>query len=359
MQNNGIKVSIIFPVYNVKDYLKKAVLSVTNQSLTDIEIFLVDDGSSDGSEIICDELATIDNRIKVIHQKNQGAHNARNAALNMASGKYVCFFDSDDYIEKDMLVDLYNLAERYNSELVISGFYIHTYYSDDKYITLNYIPDIVEDIKNYSNKNDFRRDAYKNFDKNMFYPPWNKLYKLSYLKENNIYFPITYRDDFPFVLNVISDINNVTFTKKMYYNFIRKRLESETQKYVPNFYEKREEEHNYMLDLYSNWGMLDDTNSFEMIARRYIDRLIECMVNLFNKKCTLSSKEKKVLIKSYLNNKNVDECINKSKPQKLYLRLMYIPIKMRSVNLCYLMSKLICFIKGRNIKLFSILKTNR
>ena len=359
MQNNDIKISVIFPVFNVKDYLKKAVLSVTNQSLTNIEIFLVDDGSSDGSEILCDELAAIDSRIKVIHQKNQGAHNARNAALNIARGKYVCFFDSDDYIEKDMLADLYYLAEEYDSELVISGFYIRTYYNDNEYITLNYIPDVNEDIKNYSNKINFRRDAYKNFDRNMFYPPWNKLYKLSYLKENNIFFPITYRDDFPFVLNVISDINNVTFTKKMYYNFIRKRSESETQKYVANLYEKREEEHNYMLDLYSNWGMLSDDKSFEMISRRYIDRLIECMVNLFNKKCTLSKKEKKSLIKEYLNNKNVDECISKSRPQKLYLKIMYLPIKMKNVNLCYLMSRLICFVKGRNIKLFSILKTNR
>ena len=358
MQNNSIKISIIMPVYNVKDYLKKAVDSILNQNFDDYELYLVDDGSTDGSSDLCDEFKNNDIRINVIHQKNQGAHNARNNALKFVKGKYVCFFDSDDYIEKNMLKDLYNIAETYNSELVISGFYINTYYDDEHYITLNYIPNIDSDIENY-NLHDFRKNAYKNFDKNMFYSPWNKLYKLSYLREKNINFPITYRDDFPFVLNVISDINNVTYTKKQYYYFIRKRSDSETQKYVASLYEKREEEHNYMLDLYKHWGMIDDKKSIEMISRRYIDRLIECMVNLFNKKCTLSNKEKKDTIKKYLNGNNVDKCLQFAKPNKLYLKLMYIPINLKSVNLCYLMSKFICFVKSKNIKLFSMLKTNR
>lgn len=359
MQNNNVKISVIMPVYNVKDYLEKSVTSIIDQSFTDFELFLVDDGSSDGSEKLCDDLASKDKRIIVIHQNNQGAHNARNNALKNAKGKYVCFFDSDDYIDKNMLSDLYNLAEKYNSELVISGFYIRTYYSDDKFITLEYVPNIESSIVNFDNAKDFRLNAYKNFDINMFYSPWNKLYKLSYLRDNNITFPITYRDDFPFVLSVIKDINNVTFTKNMYYNFIRKRSESETQKYVANLYDKREEEHRQMIDLYTYWGLLDDEKSFEMIARRYIDRVIECMVNLFNEKCTLDKKEKKVLIHKFLHNENIDICIKKARPKKLYLKLMYIPIRLKNVGLSYLMSKFICFIKGRNIKLFSILKTNR
>ena len=219
MQNNEVKISIIMPVYNVKDYLTKAVDSILNQTFDDFELFLVDDGSTDGSSDICDELKLKDNRIIVIHQKNQGAHNARNNALKLAKGTYACFFDSDDYIEKDMLRDLYDLANNYDSELVISGFYINTFYDNEHFIQLDYIPNIDSDVKNY-NKIEFRKYAYKNFDKNMFYSPWNKLYKLSYLKKYNITFPITYRDDFPFVLSVIKDIENVTYTKKQYYNFI-------------------------------------------------------------------------------------------------------------------------------------------
>ena len=104
----------------------------------------------------------------------------------------------------------------------------------------------------------------------MFYSPWNKLYKKSYLDNNNITFPITYRDDFPFVLSVIKDIENVAFTIDCYYHFVRKRNDSETQKFVKNLYEKREEEHGYMKNLFEYWGLLNNKIALEVISRRYI-----------------------------------------------------------------------------------------
>ena len=361
MQNNSIKISVIMPVYNVEEYLPKAIESVLNQTLGDFQLFLVDDGSTDKSGIICDKYESHDKRVKVLHQKNSGAHNARNNALKLATGEYVCFFDSDDYIESNMLEDLYNLAIKYNSEIIISGFFINTYYNSNNYIVLNYIPVTTNnlDIENFNNKNDFRVNSYINFDKNMFYPPWNKLYKLSYIKNNNITFPITYRDDFPFVLNVIKDVSNVTYTKHQYYHFIRKRSDSETQKYVANLYEKREEEHNEMLSIFKYWGLENDKNSLEMISRRYIDRIIECLVNLFNSQCTLDKTNKLKLISQYINSNNFDNCIKKAKPKKLHLKIIYIILKTKSIPLVYLMSKFINFIKSYNIKLFSILKTNR
>lgn len=361
MQNNNVKISVIMPVYNVSEYLPKAIESVLNQSFTSFELFLIDDGSTDNSGKICDEYAIKDNRIKVIHQENSGAHNARNNALKIATGEYVCFFDSDDYIDVNMLNDLYCLALNNNSNLVISGFYIHTYYNLNDYITLDYVPNTTNDleVESFNDKKSFRENAYLNFDKNMFYSPWNKLYKLSYIKENSITFPITYRDDFPFVLSVIKDIDRVTFTKKQYYHFIRKRSDSETQKYFPNLFEKREEEHNEMLSIYKHWGLDSDYNSMEMIARRYIDRIIECIVNLFNSECKLSKAEKKNTISNYINSNNFNESIKIAKPKKTYLKIMYLVVKSKSVDLCYIMAKYINFIKKRNVKLFSILKTNR
>lgn len=349
------------PVYNVSAYLKKAIESVLSQSLKDFELFLVDDGSTDDSGIICDEYEKLDSRVKVIHQKNAGAHSARNNALKYACGEYVCFFDSDDYVDSNMLEELYKIAKDNDSELVISGFYINTYYDDKNYIVLDYIPYTRENksIDLYDDKKLFRKYAYNNFDRNMFYPPWNKLYKLSYLKDKGIAFPITYRDDFPFVLKVIRDIDRVVFTKKQYYHFIRKRSESETQKYVPNFYEKREEEHEQMLELYKYWDLLNDENSYEMVARRYIDRIIECMVNLFNTECTLTKSEKREAISKYINSENFNNCIKVAKPKKIYLSLMYIPLRLKNVGLCYMMSQFIYYVKKKNIKLFSVLKTNR
>ena len=94
--------SVIIPVYKVEQYLCRCIDSVLAQTYTDLEIILVDDGSPDGSGAICDEYAAKDSRIKVIHQKNAGVSAARNAGMDLASGEYLAFIDSDDFIEPEM-----------------------------------------------------------------------------------------------------------------------------------------------------------------------------------------------------------------------------------------------------------------
>lgn len=116
-------ISIIVPVYNVEEYLEKCVESIINQTYKNIEIILVDDGATDNSGKICDELGKRDNRIKVIHKVNGGLSDARNAGLKIAKGEYIGFVDSDDYIAEDMFETLYNLNKKYNSEISIVSFY--------------------------------------------------------------------------------------------------------------------------------------------------------------------------------------------------------------------------------------------
>lgn len=360
MQNNNlendIKVSIIMPVYNVDKYLQRAVDSVLNQSLKQIELFLVDDGSKDNSGKICDEYANKDKRVHVIHQQNQGAHMARNNCLNLAKGKYLCFFDSDDEVDENMLEEMYDMSEQNNLTLAVSGFYIETYYSEDKYVVLDYVPpkEII-----YTDRQTFRKESFQFFDKNMFYSPWNKLYKREYIIANDIKFPVTYRDDFPFVVEVIKDIDRIGFTKKQYYHFKRQRKESETAKYTPNLYDKRVEEHEMMLNLFMHWSLLTDRNSLEMISRRYIDRLIECIVNLYNENCDLTNKQKREKIKEYINNEYATVSLQNANPKTMYLKIMYIPIRLKNIFLISLMAKVIHFSKKHFTKLFSILKTNR
>ncbi len=96
------RISIIVPVYNVEKYLKKCVDSILGQTFTDFELLLIDDGSTDNSGSICDELAKTDNRIKVIHKENGGLSDARNIGIEVAKGDFIGFIDSDDYIDEDM-----------------------------------------------------------------------------------------------------------------------------------------------------------------------------------------------------------------------------------------------------------------
>jgi glycosyltransferase involved in cell wall biosynthesis len=117
-------ISVIVPVYNVEDYLPKCLDSILKQSFVDFELILVDDGSTDTSGKICDQYAQIDNRIKVIHQKNGGLSNARNAAIDIARGKYYYFIDSDDWVDEQMLFEMYEQAILNDADIVIAGHFI-------------------------------------------------------------------------------------------------------------------------------------------------------------------------------------------------------------------------------------------
>lgn len=117
-----MKVSIIVPIYNVEKSLYRCVDSILKQTLKDIEIILVDDGSSDKCPEICDKYQLIDERVKVIHKNNGGVSSARNAGLQIATGDYVGFVDSDDWIEEDMYEILLYLANKYEAQMVSCKF---------------------------------------------------------------------------------------------------------------------------------------------------------------------------------------------------------------------------------------------
>ena len=349
-----IKVSIIMPVYGVEDYVGKAIESIQAQTLTDWEFFCVDDGTRDRSGEICDEYAAKDPRIIVIHKENGGAPSARNVAIDKAKGKYMYFMDSDDWTEPTMLEDMYNIAEKNHSQLVVAGYYIDTYYSDtEKFVQKQFCDDAV-----FATQQEFRNNAHKLFDKNLLYTPWNKLYLSSYILENKLYFPQTFWDDFPFNLSVVRDVERVAVTSKKYYHFIRKRAESETAKYRADMFDKREEEHSWMLDLYEHWN-LDTSETREFLARRYIERVIGCVENITNRNCTLSPKEKKAEIKKMISAERARQAVKTAKPNSKYMKLMLLPIKWNNTTLTYWEGKLISYVKSGNTKLFAKLKAGR
>lgn len=114
-------VSIIMPVYNVEKYIRGSIDSVLAQTYTDFELIIVDDGSPDYSPQICDEYASKNNRIRVIHKLNGGLSSARNTGVDHANGKYILFIDSDDTIEPDLLEKVVPVAEKENADVTIFG----------------------------------------------------------------------------------------------------------------------------------------------------------------------------------------------------------------------------------------------
>ena len=264
------------------------------------------------------------------------------------------FMDSDDWTEPTMLEDMYNLAEENNSQLVVAGYYIDTYYSD----TEKFVQEQVGEDKVFGSQREFRENAHKLFDRNLLYTPWNKLYLSSYILDNKLYFPQTFWDDFPFNLSVVRDVERVVVTSKKYYHFIRKRAESETAKYRADMFDKREEEHSWMLDLYKHWDV-DSPEIREFLARRYIERVIGCVENVTNRNCTLTPKEKKAQIKKMISSQSAREAVKTAKPNSKYMKLMLMPIKWNNTPLTYLEGKLISRVKSGNTKVLARLKANR
>lgn len=133
-------ISVIVPVYNVEQYLDKCIQSLMEQTYTDFEILLVDDGSTDSCPAICDEYAKKDSRIRSLHKQNGGLSDARNYGVNFAKGEYVTFIDSDDYVDSSYLETLDSLLKKYNSDIAVTG--ITTFTEDN-------IPSVASDAKEH------------------------------------------------------------------------------------------------------------------------------------------------------------------------------------------------------------------
>lgn len=116
-------ITVVVPAYNVESYIQKCIDSITNQTYTNLEIMLIDDGSPDNSGKICDEAAKKDSRIRVIHKKNEGVSKARNTALDAMKGNYVTFVDADDFIADDFIECLYNAIIKTNADISTCGHY--------------------------------------------------------------------------------------------------------------------------------------------------------------------------------------------------------------------------------------------
>lgn len=217
------KVSIIVPIYNVEKYLDRCIQSLVNQTLNDIEIILVDDGSPDNCPSMCDEYAQKDNRIKVIHKQNAGLGYARNSGLEIATGKYVAFVDSDDYVDTSMYEALYKRAETINVDVVYCGF--NTEVSKNKW----------RESKEVNKDQLWEGNNVKEFMYNMIasgkgvrqerlyqMSVWHAIYRRDIIINHNILFPSerdVVSEDIPFQVDFLKNANKVLYLNAHFYYY--------------------------------------------------------------------------------------------------------------------------------------------
>lgn len=207
-------ISVIVPVYNVESYISICLESLINQTYQNLEIILIDDGSTDHSGIICDNYAANDSRIKVIHQKNGGAANAKNNGLKIATGRYLAFADSDDYVEKDAYEYMLNVLKREQADIIQCGY-------RDIYIDRE-VNHVINEIEKFTAEEYLRRYTI-DWTCGLL---WDKLYKRNLFKD--IYFEEGHIiDDEYFTYQGVMNAKLIVHDSKIVYNY-RKRKSSVT-----------------------------------------------------------------------------------------------------------------------------------
>ena len=214
-------ISIIVPVYNVKLYLEECVKSILKQKYSNFECILIDDGSTDGSATICDSLAKLDDRIKVVHQKNTGVSSARNRGIEMAQGEWISFVDSDDWIGDDYLSNMFVDKKEEAADLIITG--VEQVFANGNSIAL--VPNHIDSL----HLNHISLDEFVDLNrKYLLYGPVAKLYRTSIINNHNIRFDksISYGEDLLFNYAYLDKAETVSSKDKCSYYY--RKIESDT-----------------------------------------------------------------------------------------------------------------------------------
>lgn len=232
-------ITVAITIYNIKDYLQRSIDSVRYQTYQNLEILLVDDGSTDGSAELCDAYEKRDKRIRVIHKKNGGPSEARNIAIEQARGEYIAFVDGDDWIDKDMYANMYLALKKGNADLAVCAY---------KQVSVKHIQDPSNDTILYFDKDEALESFIKEEEEvRIQNAAWNKLFKKELLKE--LRFPVgKLYEEIVFTTRLLHEADRVVYLNQGYYNYVVDRVGSIMNAgvnsriftdQIPLYYEKR------------------------------------------------------------------------------------------------------------------------
>lgn len=302
------KVSIIIPIYNTQKYLYKCLQSVINQTLKDIEIILVNDGSIDESLEICMEYEKKDKRIKVIDKNNEGVSIARNIGIENSNGEYICFVDSDDYIDKDMLNNMYNSILDNEADLCICN-YVKENISKRDYIDCDVEKNILvnDEIKNLLLFPLIERGYNDKYHKLAgFRGPVAKLFKASIIKYNNMKFKseLIIGEDFIFNLEYLNLCKKIIIDRGYYYNYVTNE-NSVTMKY------KKGAWNNIYRKTISQLMEFLNENNYYNISKDRVNNIITkyFLICIWNEKNNRNKHEKLKKIKNICNDRIIKNAL--------------------------------------------------
>ena len=262
------KVSVIVPIYNKEEYLKECLDSLIHQSLKEIEIICIDDGSTDDSLTILTNYSRKDSRIKIFSQENSGPGSARNKGINEANGEYIAFIDADDWIELDSLEKLYVNAKQYGSDLVLFNAIEHL--PNNKCNPRIYFKESINGKFTYNQQ--------KNLVLNNYLIVCTKLHKNTFLQKNDIYFSESdLFEDVYFHIKSVLEAKSISYLNEILYNYRRTQTNTRQSKSI------KSRKSFVFLDILVNIKeLLKDKNIFNDFKINYYEFKLTELFNLFN-----------------------------------------------------------------------------
>lgn len=328
-------ISVIVPIYNVEKQLKRCINSIINQTYKNIQILLIDDGSKDSSGKICDNFSKYDTRIIVLHQDNTGVSAARNKGIELAEGRYICFIDSDDYIEKNYIEELHQLMKDEKIDLGICDLNYKYTNKEDCWSTVG--------KKTINLKNVSEEIFLELNEKYLLYGPYNKIFKSSIIKKQKIRFikEMSYGEDLIFNLSYLQYVKIIKTTNQTRYNYIADIDNSLANKYRADRFKTGKIIFEELYKFFEINGMLSEESKKYLYGRIFDDaynNICECVKN---QSCKESLKEiKKILFDqkikesyAYIDNRKYSaNLIKLMHHKKIVIIYIYIKMALKNIN---------------------------
>ncbi len=333
-----IKVSIIIPVYGVEKYIKRCLESLINQTLKEIEIIIVNDGTKDNSMKICREYQSLDSRISIYEKENEGLGLTRNYGLKYAVGEYVAFLDSDDFIDIDFYEKLYNDAKKNNSDVCFTNYKIKKSDGTEFVSKRSNIPFEENVLDSKTVLYNIMQIPTKNQRRNFIgMSVWRSVYRKSLIDNNNILF-CSERDfiseDIIFNIDFLSKASKVSFIKDTYYYYC------ENQQSLTHIYRKdRFEKHKILYNELKRKALeLDDFENMEVgICNMFINNVRADIKNAFKYN---SEKEAKKEVEKFINDSEVKYALKKKSKEDFRKNIFDFSMKYRLIFLLKLFCKI-------------------
>jgi len=337
MENDLI--SIVLPIYNVENYLERCIKSVISQTYKNLEIILVDDGSTDDCSKMCDEWAEKDNRIVVVHKNNQGLGMARNTGIEYAKGRFICFFDSDDFIENDMIENVYKVITKENAEMACFGYNVikkdkivqsnipelkQYFYEGDDVIKV-FLPELISENPKTGKKSGLNMSA------------WSCMYSKELIEENNWRFVSERKiisEDIYSLLYLYKNVKRVAVVKKAFYNYCE-NPNSLTQTYREDRYIKIKYFYQMSMQACEELAFSEDIKM--RINYPYLANTIAAMKQIVNS--NEERKNKRNNLKNILYDDVLNEVLKKVKRNKFSLsrKILFFLMRKKALNLIVLL----------------------